>query len=73
MKDRKFLEQLNLYLDGEIDPADAAEFEQEILSNPARRRIYHDLAGEGLTVNCAGRTTNHAHGIGAVHARVGDH
>jgi hypothetical protein len=42
MKDKQFLEQLNLYLDGEIDSADAAELEQEILSNPARRRIYND-------------------------------
>lgn len=42
MKDTKFLEQLNLYLDGEIDPADAAELEQEILANPLRRRIYND-------------------------------
>lgn len=42
MTDRKFLAQLNLYLDGEIDPAGAAELEQEILSNPARRRTYND-------------------------------
>jgi hypothetical protein len=42
MNDKKFLAQLNLYLDGEIDPAGAAELEHEILSNPARRRIYTD-------------------------------
>jgi hypothetical protein len=42
MNDNKFLAQLNLYLDGEIDPAGAAALEQEILSNPARRRIYND-------------------------------
>jgi hypothetical protein len=42
MKDKQFLEQLNLYLDGEIDPADAAELEHEILASPARRRIYND-------------------------------
>ncbi len=42
MKEKKFLEQLNLYLDGVIDPAGAAELEQEILANPARRRIYND-------------------------------
>jgi hypothetical protein len=42
MKDKQFLEQLNLYLDGEIDTAGAAELEREILSNPARRRTYND-------------------------------
>lgn len=42
MKEKKFLELLNLYLDGAIDPAGAAELEQEITSNPARRRIYND-------------------------------
>src|SRR5690606_4552219 len=42
MKEKKFLELLNLYLDGAIDPAGAAELEQEITSNPARRRVYND-------------------------------
>lgn len=42
MKDKKFLELLNLYLDGEIDAAGAVELEQEILANPARRRVYND-------------------------------
>lgn len=42
MTDKKFLAQLNLYLDGEIDAAAAAALEQEILNDPARRRIYND-------------------------------
>lgn len=42
MKDKQFLEHLNLYLDGTIDPADAAELEREILSNPTRRRVFND-------------------------------
>jgi hypothetical protein len=40
MTDRKFLELLNLYLDDEISPGDAAALEQEIHSNPDRRRLY---------------------------------
>jgi hypothetical protein len=42
MKDKKFLELLNLYLDGELDPAGAVELEQEVLANPSRRRVYND-------------------------------
>jgi hypothetical protein len=40
MKDTKFIELLNLYVDQQIDPADAALLEEEILRNPARRRTY---------------------------------
>lgn len=42
MKDKQFLQLLNLYLDGEIDAAGAIELEHEILANPARRRTYND-------------------------------
>jgi hypothetical protein len=42
MKDSEFTELLNLYLDHEISAADAARLEAEVLSNPARRRIYQD-------------------------------
>jgi anti-sigma factor RsiW len=42
MNQRKFINLLNLYLDGEIEPNDAAELEHEILSNPERRRIYSE-------------------------------
>lgn len=40
MKEGEFLELLNLYLDHEIAPADAARLEAEIRANPARRRTY---------------------------------
>ena len=40
MNDRRFQELLNLYLDHEIAPAEAAELETEVLGNPARRRTY---------------------------------
>lgn len=40
MKDAKFIELLNLYLDHHLDPAEAAELEAEIQRNPARRRTY---------------------------------
>ncbi len=40
MKDTKFIELLNLYLDQQIEPADAALLETEIARNPARRATY---------------------------------
>jgi len=40
MNDRRFTELLNLYLDHEIAPAEAAELEAEVLRNPERRRTY---------------------------------
>jgi hypothetical protein len=40
MKDSKFIELLNLYVDQQIEPAEAALLEEEILRNPARRRTY---------------------------------
>lgn len=40
MKDSEFIELLNLYLDHEISPADAARLEAEVQANPARRRTY---------------------------------
>jgi hypothetical protein len=42
MKDSEFIELLNLYLDHEISPADAARLEAEVQSNAARRRTYQD-------------------------------
>jgi len=42
MKEREFIELLNLYLDHEIGPADAARLEQEIQRNPERRRTYRE-------------------------------
>ena len=42
MNDREFIELLNLYLDHEIAPADAARLEAEVRDNPERRRIYLD-------------------------------
>jgi len=40
MKDSEFLELLNLYLDHEITPADAARLEAEVRADPDRRRTY---------------------------------
>jgi len=40
MKDTKFIELLNLYLDHQISEAESAQLESEIRSNPARYRLY---------------------------------
>lgn len=40
MKESKFIELLNLYIDQQISPAEAALLEEEILHNPRHRRIY---------------------------------
>ena len=40
MKDSEFIQLLNLYLDHEISPADAARLEAEVQANPERRKIY---------------------------------
>lgn len=40
MKDSEFIALLNLYLDHEISPADAARLEAEVQSNPERRKVY---------------------------------
>lgn len=40
MTHEKFIESLNLYLDGELPPHAAAELEREIAGNLERRRIY---------------------------------
>lgn len=40
MKDSRFIELLNLYVDREISREEAALLEQEILRDPSRKRIY---------------------------------
>lgn len=40
MKDAKFIELLNLYIDHQISPADAALLEAEMQESPHRRRTY---------------------------------
>ncbi len=40
MKEPKFIELLNLYIDQQISPEEAAALEQEILRDARRRRIY---------------------------------
>ena len=40
MKDQRFIELLNLYIDRQISPAETAELEAEMQSNPARRQTY---------------------------------
>jgi hypothetical protein len=42
VNETRFIELLNLYVDHQIGPREAAELEAEILSNPARRRTYQD-------------------------------
>jgi hypothetical protein len=41
MKESKFIELLNLYIDQQISPEDAALLEEEILQNPRRRQTYN--------------------------------
>ena len=40
MKESRFIELLNLYIDRQISPEDAALLEEEILQNPGRRHTY---------------------------------
>lgn len=40
MKQSRFIELLNLYVDQELSPADSAELEAEIARNPERRHTY---------------------------------
>lgn len=40
MKDTRFIELVNLYIDRQVTPEEAAELELEIQGNPARRRVY---------------------------------
>jgi hypothetical protein len=40
MKDREFIELLNLYVDREISAADALRLEAAVLANPRRREVY---------------------------------
>ena len=42
MNDKRFIELLNLYVDHQIAPEEAAELEAEILRSPARRKTYGD-------------------------------
>lgn len=40
MKESRYIELLNLYIDHRLTPAEAAELEAEVQSNPRRRKIY---------------------------------
>jgi len=42
MKESKFIELLNLYVDHHISPAEAALLEAEVRNNPDRRQIYRE-------------------------------
>jgi anti-sigma factor RsiW len=42
MKETKFIELLNLYVDHQISPAEAEQLETEVRSNPEHRRVYRD-------------------------------
>lgn len=41
MKEQRFIELLNLYIDRQISPEETAELEVELQVNPKRRAIYH--------------------------------
>jgi hypothetical protein len=41
MKESKFIELLNLYIDHQISQEEAGVLEEEILRNPQRRQTYH--------------------------------
>lgn len=41
MNEKKFIELINLYIDGEISPAELEELETEVANNARRRRTYH--------------------------------
>jgi hypothetical protein len=40
MNERRFIELLNLYIDDQISPSEAAELESAVLAEPARRQTY---------------------------------
>ncbi len=42
MKDSKFIELLNLYVDHQISPAEAEQLEAEVKGDPERRRVYRE-------------------------------
>ena len=42
MKDARFIELLNLYLDHHLTPQESAELEAEVRRNPQRREVYTD-------------------------------
>jgi hypothetical protein len=42
MKESKFIELLNLYVDHQISPAEAELLEAEVKANPERRRVYRE-------------------------------
>ena len=42
MNDTQFIELLNLYLDHEISPSDAARLEAEVQRNAKRYRVYRE-------------------------------
>ena len=41
MKDQRFIELVNLYIDRQISAGETAELEAEIQANPRRRAVYH--------------------------------
>lgn len=40
MKDHRFIELVNLYIDRQMSPAEATELEAELQANPRRRQVY---------------------------------
>ena len=60
MKDNEFIELLNLYLDHEISPADAALLEAEVQRNAERRHVYQQYCRmqKGCTLLAADFTSD---------------
>ena len=42
MKDTRFIELVNLYVDRQISAEETAELETEIQANPRRRQVYQE-------------------------------
>ena len=67
MKDHRFIELVNLYIDRQITAAETAELEAEIQGHPRRRAIYQQycqihratmVIGEGFRPQAAGQSTH---------------
>ena len=76
MKESKFIELLNLYIDQQISPEEAALLEEEILNNLRHRRIYHQYCKMHractLVLENMGAQADQGSGVEEVASRVVD-
>lgn len=70
MNDSKFIELLNLYVDHQISPTDAALLEAEVKGNPEHRRIYREYCQ--MQKACAALAENFRSETPATGAKVVD-